>query len=306
MAGAQAQDYPNRPITIIVPFPAGGQQDVEARGLAASMEPRFKQPVIVENRPGAGAAIGIGAVAKAAPDGYTILITGAGAALLHVVAKNLTFDPTRDIVPVSMLADTISLIVAPQEVGAKNWNEFMALARKSPGKLNYASLGVSSVLLAMEGLKAAAGNLPVSEIPYKGFADYFAAALRNDVQLIISTYGPMRAQVDSGRLVSLLAVGDRRHPAAPNVPSTGELGYGSRIRGFAWTGVFVPTGTPQNVIDTLHREVATYVKDPAALARAEKAANILVGSTPAEFKKVYDADIAAWSAVAKAINLQPQ
>jgi tripartite-type tricarboxylate transporter receptor subunit TctC len=303
---AAAQQYPSRQITIVVPFPAGGQQDVEARGLAQSMEPRLKQAIIVENRTAAGSAIGIGHVAKAAPDGYTVLITGAGAALLKLVSKNLDFDPTKDIVPVSMLTDTTSLIVAPAELGARNWNEFMALARKSPGKLNYASLGVSSVLLAVEGLKSAAGNLPLSEIPYKGFSEYLTATLRNDVQLMIGTYGPMKAHVDSGKLVALLAIGDRRHPATPNVPSTGELGYGKGIRSFAWTGMFVPAGTPQNIIDTLQREVAFYVQTPGAKERAEKATNILVGSTPAEFKKVYDADIAAWGAVAKAINLQPQ
>jgi len=289
---AAAQQYPSRQITITVPFPAGGQQDVEARGLAQSMEQRLKQPVIVENRPGAGAAIGIGHVVRSPADGHTVLVTGAGAALLHLVSKNLGFDPTKDIVPVSMLADTTSLIVAPSAAGATTWNEFMDMARKNPGKLNYASLGVSSVSLAMAGLRVA--------------ADYVTAALRNDVQLFINTYGPMRVHIDSGKFVALLSVGDRRHPALPNVPSTGELGYGSRIRGFAWTGVFVPTGTPPAIIDTLHREVAHYAQDPAAKARAEKAFNILVGSSPAEFKKIYDADIAAWSAVAKSINLQPQ
>lgn len=303
---AVAQQYPARQITLVVPFPAGGQQDVEARALAQSMEPRLKQPVIVENRPGAGAAIGIGYVAKAAPDGYTVLVTGAGAALLHLVSKNLGFDPTKDIAPVSMLTDSFTLLAVPAQLNVKTWNEFVDMVRKNPGKLNYASLGVSSVMLAFEGLKSAVGNLPMSEIPYKGSADYFTAALRNDVQLFMSTYGPMRANIEAGKFVPIITVGSRKHPAFPNLPTTDELGYGKGIRSFAWTGVFVPAGTPQPIIDTLQREIAHYVTLPASKERADKAGNVLVGNTPAEFKRLYDADVAAWAAVAKSINLQPQ
>ena len=305
-ASAPAQEYPTRQITIVVPFPPGGQQDIEARGLSNSMEGRLKKPVIVENRPGAGSAIGIGAVARSQPDGYTLLISGAGSALLHLVQKNLGFDNTKDITPVSMLSNGTSLIVAPKQVGAKDWKEFMDLARKNPGKLNYASLGISSVSLAMEGLKAAAGNLPIADIPYKGQTDYMTAALRNEVQLILGTIGPFKPYLDNGAFVPLLQVAEKRYPAFPNVPTTAEMGYGDKIRPFAWTGVFVRTGTPAPIIDKLYGEVAYYVKQPDSLKRAEANYSDLIGSTPAEFKKVYDADIAAWNAVAKAINLQPQ
>ncbi len=308
LAGAAVAQptYPGRQITIVVPFPAGGQQDIEARALADSMQRRMGQPVIVENRPGAGAAIGIGYVAKAAPDGYTVLVTGAGAALLHLVQKNLGFDNTKDIVPVSMLSNGTSLIVAPKEVGAKNWPEFMEIAKKNPGKLNYATLGVSSVSLAMEGLRNAAGNLPMTDIPYKGSAEYITAALRNDVQLILSTIGSFKQHIDAGAFVPMMQVAEKRNAAFPNVPTTKELGYGEKIRPFAWTGVFVPAGTPQPIINRIYEEVAFYVKQPESLKRAEGYYTDLVGSTPADFKNVYDADIAAWGAVAKSINLQPQ
>jgi tripartite-type tricarboxylate transporter receptor subunit TctC len=303
---AQEANWPSRTITIIVPFPAGGQQDIEARGLQQSMEEHMKKSVIVENRPGAGAALGIGYVARSQPDGHTVLITGAGAALLHLVQKNLGFDNTKDITPVSEISTGISLIVTNKQTGAKDWKEFTELARKNPGKLNYASLGVSSVTLAMEGLKGANNNLPVSEIPYKGQTDYMSAALRNEVQLILGTIGPFKPYLDNGAFVPLLVIGDKRYKVYPNVPSTGELGYGDKIRPFAWTGMFVRTGTAQSIIDRLYGEVAYYVKQPDAIKRDEANYSELIGSSPAEFKKVYDADIAAWGAVAKSINLQPQ
>lgn len=303
---AVAQQYPTRQISIIVPFTAGGQQDVEARALAQSMEPRLQKPVIIENKPGAGAAIGIGFVAKAAPDGHTILVTGAGAALLNVIAKNLGFDPSKDITPVSILSQGNSIIVTNKQTGAKDWKEFMEIARKNPGKLNYGGLGVSSVTLAMEGLKSASGNLPISEVPYKGAADYTTALLRNDVQLILSTYGSLKTHIDSGAVIPLMQINEKRYSALPNLPTTVELGVGEWIRPFAWTGVFVPTGTPGTIIDRIYGEVAHYVKQPETTKRAQNFYTDMVGSTPAEFKKVYDADIIAWAAVAKAINLQPQ
>lgn len=303
---AFAQQYPTRQITIVVPFPAGGQQDVEARALGQSMSARLKQPVIVENRPGAGSAIGIGHVAKAAPDGYTVLVTGAGAAVLHLIANNLSFDPTKDIAPVSQIVQGSIVVTAPAQVGVKTWKEFEDLARKNPGKLNYASLGASSLTLAMEGLRKAAGDLPITDIPYKGAADYYQAALRNDVQLFMSAYGEMRGHIDAGKFVPLLTLGSAKHPVLSNLPTTEELGYGKWVRNFSWTGVFVPTGTPPAVIDTLYREIAYYVQLPATKERAATAGVALVGSTPAEFKKFVDADVAAWSGVAKAINLKPQ
>ena len=303
---ALAQQYPSRQISLIVPFPPGGAQDIEARALAPTMERRLGKTVIVENKPGAGAAIGIGYVAKAAPDGHTILVTGAGAALLHLVSKNLGFDNTKDITPVSMLSSGTSLIVASKQVGAKDWKEFQDIARKSPGKLNYGSLGVSSVTLAMEGLKSASGNLPINEIPYKGMADYVPAAMRNEVQLILGTIQGIKPHIETGALVPMMQVAYKRYPAFPNLPTTSELGYGDKIRPFAWTGVFVPAGTPGAIIDRIYEEIAFYVKQPDAQKRAETSFYDLVGSSPAEFKKVYDADIVAWAAVAKSINLQPQ
>jgi tripartite-type tricarboxylate transporter receptor subunit TctC len=302
-AHAQSGAWPNRPIRIVVPFTPGGAQDLDARGLAAFMEPHLKSPVVVENRPGAGAAIGIEAVAKAAPDGYTLLVTGASVSQLNFLRKGLTFDPTRDLVPISQLSEGITTIVTNKQTPFKTWQEMVAYAKANPGKLNFGGLGVSSVYIAWQSLIKTIG-IDIPEIPYGGQSAYETALLRNDVQLIMGLN--FKPRVDSGDIVPLIAIGDKRHPHFPNVPTTNELGYGKAIRGFAWTGFFAPAGTPKPIIERLAFEASNYAKDPDAVKRVTAAGNVLIGNSPQEFKKNFDNDTQVWGAVAKAINLQPQ
>jgi tripartite-type tricarboxylate transporter receptor subunit TctC len=304
-AAAQAQSgaWPNRPIRIIVPFTPGGLQDLDARGLGAFMEPHLKTPVVVENRPGAGAAIGIEAVAKAAADGYTLLLTGASISQLNFLRKGLTFDATKDLIPISQITEGITTIVTNKQSPFRTWQEMVAYAKANPGKLNFGGLGVSSVGIAWQSLTKSIG-IDVPEIPYGGQSAYETALLRNDVQMIMGIN--FKPRVDSGDIVPLVAIGGKRHPHFPNVPTTDELGYGKAIRSFAWTGFFAPTGTPKPIIDRLSFEAANYAKDPDAVRRATAAGNVLVGSSSADFKKTFDNDTQVWGAVAKAINLQPQ
>ncbi len=300
-----AQQYPSRQITLVVPFTAGGQQDVEARALAESMSKRMNTSVIVDNRPGGGSAIGIGLVAKAPPDGYTLLVTGSSVAQLQFMRKDLGFDPSKDLVPISYLSTGITMFVTNKATGVKTWQDFVAYANKNPGKANYASLGVGSVLLAFEALKQAA-KANIAEVPYKGMSEYITALLRDDVQLIMGTIGGFKQHIETGDMVPLMIINDKRIAAFPNVPSTGELGYGASIRPFAATGFYAPTGTPKAVLDKLYDEVAFYVKQPETLKRAENFYTEMIGSNPAEAKKTYDDDVAVWGAVAKSINMQPQ
>ncbi len=304
IASAQPQ-YPSRQITVVVPFAPGGQIDIEARALAQSMEQRFKQSVIVDNKVGASGAIGLGHVAKAAPDGYTILVSGAGSAVIHLTQKNLGFDNTKDLLPVSLLSSGTSLVVTNKQTGTKTWQAFIDYTRQNPGKVNYAS-GVASLTLAWEAIKGATGTFPMTEIPYKGMSDYMTAALRDEVQLILGTIGGFKPHVESGAYIPLMQISEKRNQSFPDVPTSKELGYGDRIRPFAWTGVFVPAGTPTPIVDALYREIAYYVKQPEALRRAAGFHTDLYGSSPEEFKKTYDADVTAWTAVARSINLQPQ
>jgi tripartite-type tricarboxylate transporter receptor subunit TctC len=303
---AVAQQYPTKTITLVVPFAPGGNTDGAARIFAPFLEKQLGQTVIVENRPGGGSAVGICYVAKAAPDGYTLSLAGAGSAVLHLVNANMPCDNRTDVVPVSEITDGWSLILAPSAVGAKNWNEFMAIVRKNPGKYNYATLGPSSTTLAMEGLLSAAGNMKMVAIPYKGGADYTRGLLTNEAQIQINTIGFSKPHIDAGTLVPLLQISEKRHPEYPNVPTCDELGYGGKIRPFSWNGLFAPKGTPQAVLERLATAAAAFAKDQPSVAAAAKSYNVLVGSSPAAFKKKYDADIAAWSQVAKEIGLKPE
>ena len=300
---ALAQQYPSRPIRILVPFAAGGLQDIEARELSSSIQLRSGAAVVVENKPGGGGVIGMGEVARAQPDGYTLLVAGASVTQIALFRKDVGFDPAKDLVPVSQLADGVSLIVTNKQTGAKDWPELMALAKSRPGKLNYASFGPGSVQLGMESLKIAAG-IDLTEIPYAGQAAYNTALLRNDVQLVLGV--GFKAMADAGDVIPLLAVGDKRNPQFPNIPTTTEAGYGRMIRSFGWVGLFAPGGTPAPILDRLAQEAAAFARSPDSQKRAAAAAIVLIGNSPEEFRRVFDADARTWAEIAKAIRLQPQ
>jgi tripartite-type tricarboxylate transporter receptor subunit TctC len=304
LAHAQTQGpWPSRTIRIIVPFAPGGAQDLEARGLAAFMEPHLRTPVIVENRPGAGGVIGIEAAAKAAPDGYSFLVTGASITQLGFLRKGLTFDPSKDLIPISQLSDGFGVIVTNKHSPFKTWPELLAHAKANPGKLNFGGIGVSSVYLAWQALTRTVG-IDIPEIQYGGAAAFDTALRRNDVQVIMSFVS--RARVESGEIVPLLVIGDKRHPEFPNLPTTDSLGYGTAIRGFGWTGLFAPAGTPRPVIDRLSFEAQNYAREPDAVKRATAAGQVMVGNTAEQFRRNFDEETRIWGAVAKSINLQPQ
>lgn len=300
-----AQQYPSRQISIVVPYPPSGQHDLVARMLAGSMEKRLRVPVVVDNRPGAGSAIGSALVAKAQPDGYTLLVTGSSVGQLHLLQANITFDPVKDLIPVSYLVSGMTVFVTNKQTGVKTWKDFVAYANRNAGKVNYASAGRSSILIAFEALKDAA-RMNLSEIPYKGQGEYLPALLSNDVQLIMGTTGTFKQYIDKGDMVPLLVIGDRKEPGYPSVPTTEELGYGEAVRPFASTLLMAPGGTPRQIVDRLSAEVAFFVSQPDIIKRAADINTEMVGSTPAVARKTYDGDIAAWTKVAKSINLRPQ
>ncbi len=301
---ATAQEFPNKPIKVIVPFTGGNPFELEARSFFAFAEPRLKQPGIVESRPGGGSAIGIDAVVRSPADGYTLLWTGASLSQIKFLQKNLPFDPVKDLVPVSLVGEVATLVVINKAVPAKTWAEFVAYAKANPGKLNYGSAGRSSVMLATEALKAESG-INLLEVPYGGSAAYTQALLQNQVQLAMSAASSVKQHIDSGDLRALMVIGNRKVPQMPDLPTSAELGIKS-LRSFAWSGVLAPAGTPKAVVDKLAAEFAAYAKTEEAQKRATATIFTLVGSTPEEFRQVIETDSKAWEAVAKAINLQPE
>jgi tripartite-type tricarboxylate transporter receptor subunit TctC len=300
-----AQDYPSKPLRILIPFTAGGLPDIFGRLLGNSMQPRLKQAVIVENRPGAGSAIGIGAVVNSAPDGYTLLVTGASSTQLRFLQKGLPFDPVVDLKAISQLVDGTGLIVTNRQTGIKSWPELVKYARANPGKLNYGSSGPGSVELAIEAIKSAA-EVPLTEISYKGFGDYLPALLRNDIQVSIGDVGGFRQQILSGDVVPLLAVGHRRHQDFPAIPTIDELGYGDVIHPYFWLGFFAPKATPQSIVDKLYGEVRYFVSSPDSQKQAVNHDVELIGSSPEDFSKMMDTESKLWARVARATKLIPQ
>src|SRR5581483_8702873 len=249
------ETWPSRPITIVVPFSAGGPVDILSRVLATKMSEGLGQPVIVENRVGASGTIGMGAVARAKPDGYTILYTPNSVAIVPALFRQLPFDVEKDLVPVSQFARTTLVLAANPKLGVSNVRELIARAKAQPGKLNFGSSGVADPLqLGVELLKTSAG-IDMQAIPYKGQGPMFAALLANQVDVAIVSLQVALAPIQAGTLKVLAVTGARRSVALPDVPTVAE----SDLPGFdisSWHGVFAPAGTPHEIVERLAREVA--------------------------------------------------
>ena len=287
---AAAQGYPSRTVTIVVPFSAGGPVDSMARLLASKMSDSMGQPVIVENRVGAGGAIGMNAVAKAEPDGYTVLYSPNSLAINPALYRKLPFNAETDLLPVSQALSTTLVLAANPKVKAASVQELVALAKAQPGKLNFGSSGVADPLqLGMELLKTSTG-IDMLAIPYKGQGPMFGALLAGEVDVAIVSLQGALAPFRSGTLRILAVTGAKRSSVIPDVPTVAESG----VPGFdisSWHGFFAPVGTPPEVVARLQQEVSKAVHLPEVRKRVESTGNEIVGSTPAEFEKKFKADV---------------
>jgi tripartite-type tricarboxylate transporter receptor subunit TctC len=289
---AHAQAYPNKPIRIVVPYPAGGGLDVMARLLGDRLGKRLGQPAVIENKPGAGTIIGADAVAKAAPDGYTLMITADTTVTLnqHLYTK-LPYDPVKDFIPVTQLVQLNQLLVLNAEVPAQNLKELIAYAKANPGKLNYASYGSGTPPhLAMETLKNLAG-ISVTHVPYKGLPQAVPAVLAGEVQMTFSGAASSMAHIKSGRLRAIAIGGKSRLSIMPEVPTFTELGY-PEVPASTWFGVFVPAGTPRDIVAKLHAGFKTLMTDPEFVQKEVVAKGYeLSANSPEEFTALIAAEI---------------
>jgi tripartite-type tricarboxylate transporter receptor subunit TctC len=302
-APAQAQDYPSKPIKIIVAYGPGAGVDTEARALGKYLEAQMKQPVLIENRPGGGTIIGTEAAARSAPDGYTLFFTTGSLATMPVLYKSLPFDPVKDFEPISIVTSFASTLVTNKQVGAKTMAEFTAWAKANKGKVNYASTGKGVIMMGIEAYKAEAG-IEITEVPYKGGqGDYVKALLANEVQLIMAAYSGVKQFVERGDLHVLGAISERRYPQAPEIATMQEQGL-KTVTASSWNGILAPAGTPKAIVDKLAAAIADYVKTPELQERAQKTIFLPVGSTPAAFKAIIERDVGLWRNVARTINLQ--
>jgi len=283
-ASAQAQSWPARPVRLVVAYPPGGGIDVMARQIAEKLAAAWGQPVVVENRPGANTIIAADAVAKSAADGYTVLFTTDATFSInpHLYAK-LPFDTQRDFIPVTMLVLLQQLLVAHPSLQADSLSELISLAKKNPGKINYASYGSGSQPhLSGEMLKYKAG-IDLVHIPYKGISLAVPAVMAGEVQLTFAGIATSMAPLKSGRIKALAIGGPKRSPLFPAVPTFAELGF-PEVETHAWFGLFVPAGSPKEAVSKIHIEVKRILDEPDFRQRqlVDKGYDP-VGSSPEEF-----------------------
>ena len=296
-SAASAQSYPNRPLRMIVPFPAGGGVDNMARILANKMSDVVKQPVLVEHKPGAGGNVGTDFVAKAAPDGYTMLLNVNGIAISPSLYSKLPFDPLKDLIGVTQVAATQFVLTGSPKLDVNTVQELTALARAKPGSLNYGSSGVGAPLhLQAEIFKHVAGGLEIMHIPYRGDAPMLTALLAGDVQIAFMPQSTGSAQVQSGQLKGLAVTGRKRWPSIPSVPTMTESGIKGMEDG-SWYGLFVPTGTAPEIVQALQQAMVKTLADPDVAARIGATGQEPVGSPTADFQAFFKSEVARFARV---------
>jgi tripartite-type tricarboxylate transporter receptor subunit TctC len=302
---AQAQgNYPDRPIKLVVPFPAGGATDLIARTLGQKLGEALGQPVVVENKPGAAAALGTDLVAKSPPDGYTLVLGISSSMVVGPVYTKVPYDPVRDFAPIAIATVSPFALVVHPSVPAKSVRELVALAKEKPGELNVASFGSgSSSHLTAELFKAMAG-VNLTHVPYKGGPPALQDLIAGRVQVMFDIISSVRAHMEAGRLRALAVTGPRRSPVASDVPTVAETLPG--FESSAWFGILAPAGTPDPIIRRLNKEIVQIVKGPALKELYAKQAMEPVGSTPEEFAAVIKADLAKWAKVIKDAGIKPE
>lgn len=295
---AAAQNYPSRPVRLIVGFAPGGGVDINARMLAPKLSEYLGQQVVVENVPGAGTNIANERVAKSAPDGYTLLINTAALAINMSLYRNLPFDALRDFAPVSVFSESPNVLVVNAKLAAQNVKELVAMARSAPGKLNYSSAGVGTTQhLAAELFKLRTGTFIV-HIPYKGTAPSMTALIASEVDLSFANIPSIQGHLKSGRLRALAATAARRDPQLPEVPTMREAGV-EGVEVVVWYGVLAPAGTPREIVQKLAEGIARTARDPEIRKRMLEQGAEPVGNTPEEFAKLLREEVARWAEVVK-------
>ncbi len=292
-----AQSFPSRPIRIVVPFPAGGPTDIDARIIAQKMSEDFGQPVVIENRPGANTAIGAQVVAKAEPDGYTLLAAMDTTLVMNPATASapLTYDPFSDFATITLTAKNTSLLTVRAD-GPKSVQELIARAKASPGKMNYGA-GIITTRLAGYQFARSAG-IEVQLIPYKGSADVVAGLLSGSVDFIVDGVAASLPLIRAGRLRALAKLNRRPLPVLPDLlPLADAAGLPELVDMSSWIGLVAPAGTPRPVIDKLAREVKAIYADPAAADRLEKAGITAATSTPEEFDAFFRSEAERWTKV---------
>ena len=302
---AAAQNYPNRPVRLIVAYAPGGTTDFTARVVGPRLSEALSQTVVIDNRPGAGSIIGTDLVAKANPDGYTLLLADTAFGIVPAIYSKPPFDPARDFSPVLQIIGVANCLVVHPSLPVKSVKELVALAKSKPGQLTFGSGGVGTPLhMGGEQLKIAA-NIDMLHVPYKGAAPAMTDLLGGHLAMIFPTMTVGLPHVKAGKLRAIAVTSARRSPALPDVPTTAEAGYPT-VNATSWFGLVAPARTPKPIVDRLHDEMARILRQTDVRERFAAQQAEIVGSAPGAFGKFVAAEIAGWKAVAKAGGIKAE
>ncbi len=295
---AAAQNYPSRPIRLVVGFTPGGGVDINARLLAPRLAEYLGQQVLVENKPGAGTNIANEFVAKSPADGYTLLVNTAALAINMSLYRNLPFDALKDFAPVSVFSESPNVLVTNAKLSVASVKDLVELARKTPGKLNYSSAGVGTTQHLSAELLKLRTNTQIVHIPYKGTAPSLTGLIAGEVDLTFANIPAIQAYVKTGRLRALATTGTKRDPQLPDVPTMKEAGV-EGVDVTVWYGVLAPAATPREVVQMIAAAVTRATRDPDTRRRMLEQGADPVGSTPEEFSKLMREEVARWAEVVK-------
>jgi len=294
----RAQDFPNRQIRLIVPFPAGGPNDIIARLVGQRMSELFKQTILIDNRSGQAGVLGTDVVAKATPDGYTIGIVSASSLVINPTMEKVAYDPKKDLAPVTLVTTVPEMLVVASNVPANNMAELIALAKAQPGKLNFASAGVGGLPhLAGELFKLTA-KIDIVHVPYRGAAPAINDLLGQQVQMVFLDLPVILPQIQAGKLKPIALGARQRAPTAPDVPTTAEVGMPDLLIE-NWYGMIAPAGTPAKVVAEINRVANEAMNDPQVKQKLADQGLTVAGDTPEQFRAFIDSETTKWAKVMK-------
>jgi tripartite-type tricarboxylate transporter receptor subunit TctC len=305
VAGAQTDTYPSRPVRLIVPFAAGGLNDVVARLVAPYLERALGQPFIIDNRPAASGIVGTDATAKATPDGYTLLMVASSFTVIPATHQKVPYDAQRDLAPIVMVAKNALLFLVNPKVPAKSLAEFVALAKADPGKFNYASPGAATQTHLVVELFSQRAGIKLQHIPYRGGAPAMTAMVAGDTQFTAISTLLSLPQIQSAALRAIASGSLTRDPQLPDLPTVAEQGFPG-FEAIQWIGLLTTAGTPTQIIERLNAEINRALRDPDLIAKFAQQGIAPAGGTPADFQRTIATDLRNWTETARAANIKAE
>ena len=302
---ARADTYPNRPVRLIVPFAAGGLNDVVARLVGPYLERALGQPVVIDNRPAAGGMVGTDAVAKAPPDGYSLLMVASSFSIIPATRAQMPYDAERDLAPIVLVAKNSLLFLVNPKVPATSLAEFVALAKAEPGKFNYASPGAATQTSLVIELFSRKAGIKLQHIPYRGGAPAMTAMVAGETQLTAISTLLSLPQLQAGALRAIATGSLTREPQLPDLPTVAEQGYPG-FEAIQWIGLLTTAGTPPAIVERINAEVNRALRDPDLIAKFAQQGIAPAGGTAAEFARTIATDLRNWTEIARAANIKAE